>query len=350
MNGDFLCRSLTGIERFACELCIRLGALVEKDTVVLCVPANAPSSLPDFGAISVYRAPQSCRIFPVWEHGAFSACVRKLHGIPLDFSNATPLFNPGIVFIHDIYAKVYPHDFTGKKEKLIRWYMCMMYRYAVTHAQCLITVSEFSRHQIAQTYGKNETEITVIPNGWDHFKTITADDSIFTQFPVLKTKPFFFTLGSLQKRKNLQWIVHMAILHPDQLFVVSGKSVSGFVSDQLAQLSSLKNIIQAGYVSDRQIKALMQHCRAFIFPSYYEGFGIPPLEALSCGAAVIAARAASLPEIYGSSVHWIDPDRTDYDLDELLQEQISAPDAVLNKYTYDHAAQLLNGLIRTYTL
>jgi glycosyltransferase involved in cell wall biosynthesis len=92
----------------------------------------------------------------------------------------------------------------------------------------------------------------------------------------------------------------------------------------------------------------MEKCRAFIMPSYYEGFGIPPLEALSCGAAIIVSTSSSLPEIYGNTAHYIDPDNTDIDLDALLLEPVESPDILLKKYTYDSGAESLYDIIRKY--
>jgi glycosyltransferase involved in cell wall biosynthesis len=93
----------------------------------------------------------------------------------------------------------------------------------------------------------------------------------------------------------------------------------------------------------------MEHCKAFILPSYYEGFGLTPLEALSCGAPVIVAKAASLPEIYGNTAHYIDPYNTNVNLDELLLEPVEKPDAILVKYSYDTAAKQVYDIIKEYT-
>jgi glycosyltransferase involved in cell wall biosynthesis len=89
----------------------------------------------------------------------------------------------------------------------------------------------------------------------------------------------------------------------------------------------------------------MEQCKAFILPSYYEGFGLTPLEALSCGAKIIVAAAASLPEIYGKTAHYIDPFDTDIDLETLLKEPVENPDIILKKYSYDTSAKEIYGLI-----
>ncbi|EID84089.1 Glycosyltransferase [Treponema sp. JC4] len=348
INGDFLCRNLTGIERFAYETTIRLDKIIEKDSLSILVPKNA-KFIPDFENIKVVRSNKSCKIFPLWEHIFFSLYLFKTKSIPLDFANVTPLFKPGIVFIHDIYAKLYPKDFTSKKEKLIRLYMCMMYKHCAKHAKKLLTVSNFSKKQISSTYHVKEDDISVIYNGWEHIKNIEADNSIFDEHPELTEKNYFFTLGSLQKRKNLKWICNYASKNHDERFAISGKAISGMVSNELKELQTLKNVVLLGYVSDAQVKALMQKCKAFVFPSYYEGFGIPPLEALACGAPIIIGNAASLPELYGNTAHYIDCNNTDVKLSELLKNQTEAPERLFKEYSYRQTAEKLKETLSEFT-
>lgn len=345
INGDFLCRNLTGIERFAYEIILQLDKLAPSGLFRLYIPANA-KNIPELKNIQQVKADSECSFFPAWEHGAFSWYVKKNKAIPLDFSNVTPFGTKGIVFVHDIYAKLFPQDFSGKRDKLIRAYSCFMYRYAARHARLLLTVSEFSRNQIAATYRIPQKRIHVVPNGWEHFAAVEADDSIFRQFPQLAPGNFYFTLGSLSRRKNLKWIADYAEKHPAEIFAISGKMLSGLVPSELEKLKTLQNIVLLGYVSDGHVKALMQKCRAFVFPSYYEGFGIPPLEALSCGAQIVVSNSASLPEVYGDSAHYIDAHNTDVELSELLAQPVAGPDKILEKYTYSNAAKMLYNLVQ----
>ena len=145
---------------------------------------------------------------------------------------------------------------------------------------------------------------------------------------------------SLQKRKNLKWIANYAANHPNDFFAISGKQISGMVSDDLEILKTLKNVIFLGYVSDGQVKALMQNCKAFVFPSYYEGFGIPPLEALSVGAKIIISDIPSLKEIYKDCAYFINPDDTNINLEDLLKIQVSPPQKILEYYSYENAAKM----------
>jgi glycosyltransferase involved in cell wall biosynthesis len=199
---------------------------------------------------------------------------------------------------------------------------------------------------MAQTYHIDPNRITVIYSSWNHFKTIDTDYSVFDIFPTLSQKQFYFSLGSISKRKNIRWIIEYASRHPDLYFVVSGTSLPTTQIEGLTNNTGPGNILFLGYLDDSKVKALMKRCKAFILPSYYEGFGLTPLEALSCGAPIIIANAASLPEIYGKTAHYIDPFDTNVDLDKLLMEPVENPGEILKKYSYDTAARQVYELIR----
>lgn len=346
INGSFLCRNMTGVERFASELCKRLDRLINPCELVMYIPSNA-RQIPKYENIQTVISQKKCTFFPKWDHIHFASFVKRRNLIPVDFDNITPLFAPGIVFIHDIYAKVYPKDFHTLHDKLMMWYSRIMYYYASSHAKKIATVSEFSREQIAKTYHIDIERICVIHNGWEHFKEIQSDDSVFADHPCLMQRPYYFTLGSISRRKNLAWIASHAELYPKETFAVSGKAISGgLVPDDLKKLCELKNVVLLGYVSDGQVKSLMKRCKAFVFPSYYEGFGIPPLEAISCGVPIIISNAACLPEIYGNAAHYIDPNEPQVDLDSMLKEHTDDPSRLLKTYSYDTAAQKLHALLQ----
>ena len=352
INGNFLCRSLTGIERFAFEICRHLDSIIESEgnsslEFSILVPQNA-KNIPVYKKIKIVHG-KALKSFPLWDLFYFARMCRKLKAEGLNFSNTAPLGKKcGYAFLHDIYAKDFPKDFTSKKDKLIQIYSCLNYKNIAKNAKKVLTVSEFSKNQIQKAYGISRERIFVIPNGWDHFKSIQEDEEIFSKFPVLSEKPFFFTLGSLQKRKNLKWILEYAKKHSDQFFAISGKAIGGMHTNELSELAGLENIIFLGYVSDSEVKSLMKKFRAFIFPSYYEGFGIPPLEALSTGAKIIIAKSASLPEIYEDAALYIDAQKTDCNLLELVEKSVPQDkiDAILRKFTYQNSAKVLYNVLK----
>jgi glycosyltransferase involved in cell wall biosynthesis len=176
---------------------------------------------------------------------------------------------------------------------------------------------------------------------------IKADYTIFNDHPELKTGEYFFSLGSLSKRKNIKWIIEYAKKNQNYVFALSGISLPTVKASEL-DASVPKNVILLGYLDDSKVKAIMTRCKAFILPSYYEGFGLTPLEALSCGAKIIVAKAASLPEIYGNTAHYIDPFDTGIDLEELLKQKVAPSDEILKKYSYDTSARQVYEMIKKY--
>jgi glycosyltransferase involved in cell wall biosynthesis len=139
--------------------------------------------------------------------------------------------------------------------------------------------------------------------------------------------------------------MEVAKRNPNQLFVVTGKE-EGFTKLGVDKLKQ-DNILFTGYLTDGEIKSLMQHCKAFIHPAIYEGFGIPPLEAMSCGANVIVSTATCLPEIYGDAAHFIDPYNYDVDLESLIKQPVAPRESVLDKYNWAKEAEKLLILLRS---
>ena len=185
----------------------------------------------------------------------------------------------------------------------------------------IVTPSMHSEKEIRKYYGVSEDRLSVVCDGWEHMSDIKADESILDKLPQIKGKEFFFSLGSRYKHKNYAWVIKAAIKNPQYCFVVTG---SDSYSSEIDNLKNTKpdNIIYTGYISDGEIKALYQKCKALIQPSLYEGFGIPPLEALSVGGKAIVSNTSCLPERSGDSVYYLDPYSDGADLDELMKAKV----------------------------
>ncbi len=348
INGEFYCNNLTGIERVATDTIPVLDKLASPNEIELVIPKNA-RNIPELKNISVVQLDCELHSFPKWQQFVFQKYIRKNHGIALDFGNAMPYFCSGISYIHDIYCKLFPEDFPTKQDKKVRLYNCLMYHRIAKKAKKIIAVSEYTKKTIMEAYHVPSDRIEVIYNALSpSYITTVSDEKIFEKFPVLKEKEFYFTLGSLSIRKNLKWIADHAALYPNEFFAISGKILENVIPQELESLKTAKNVLFLGYLSDAEVKAVMARCKAFIFPSYFEGFGIPPLEALSCGAKIIIADSSCLPEIYGDTAYYIHADEPNVNLDGLLKKEVASPESLLKKLTIENTAEKLYKILKDY--
>ena len=235
--------------------------------------------------------------------------------------------------------KMYPFLTEFPKEE--RDWFLKIYQRICKKADRLVTVSEFSKQRIHALLGVPDEKIAVIGNGWQHFNGVTPDMRIFEQYPQLKRKKYFFTLTSVNRNKNLDWVLKAAENNPQAQFAAAGRKL-----DSAVDFSQYPNVTYVEDVSDCEIKALMQEAKAFIFPSFYEGFGIPPLEAMSVGTPVIVSHAASLPEIFGTAAHYIEPDNPRVDIEKLLAQPVSEKEPVLARYSWEKSAEKLLSLLK----
>jgi glycosyltransferase involved in cell wall biosynthesis len=204
-----------------------------------------------------------------------------------------------------------------------------------------LTVSSFSKSEIRRVFRIKDEKIAVLGNAWQHINRISPDDRIFKKNKRLKKGEYLFSASSLTPQKNFNWIIAAARRNPQNIFAIAGKKIS--LSQKNNKTDGIDNLLYLGYVSDREMKSLMQNCKAFIHPALYEGFGIPPLEALSVGTKIIVSKSSCLPEIFENSAYYIDPYNPDINIDDLLQKTIESPDVILAKYSWEkHAMRLFD--------
>jgi len=343
INGYFLCRKLNGIERYAFEITKRLDNISKPGELSIIIPKDI-KNIPEYKNINIIRYGKKVQ-HTLWQMLVLQLfLITHKNFIILEFGNTALPFAPGIVFLHDIYCEFFPEDFSTLKDRIVRSYNRWQYRLISRKAKVIATVSEYSKNEICKSYNVPPDRVNVIYSSADHMEGITSDETVFNDFPVLNNRTFYFSLGSLSKRKNLKWIIAAALNNPDVFFAISGSSLSTVKVKEL-NISVPLNIIMLGYLSDGKVKALMQRCKAFILPSYYEGFGLTPLEALACGAKVIVSNAASLPEIYEDCAYYINPYDTEINLENLIKGPIEKPDKLFSKFSYDKAALKLNNII-----
>lgn len=335
INGKFLCERMQGIVRYATEITFELDKIIDDSLeVVLLVPSNL-NCIPRLQNIKVVKYGKNVGIkwelFDLWKY-------LKSHKeyTCINFCNIAPIgCRPGITVIHDIMYKVFPENYKSLRNRMSRVWHCLQYSYVTHHEKLIITVSNFSKKTMEEHYPKVRGKVTVIPNSWEHILNYNEDQNCMEKFPFLKEKGFYFSLATLSKNKNGKWIIEIAKKNPGYCFAMGGK----IYEEDLNNMPN--NVKLLGFVTDNEACFLMKNCKAFLFPSLYEGFGIPPLEALALGAEVVSSNTTSMPEVLGNSVHYIDPNDYDVNLEELLTEAVEERKTVLNKYGWDKSAKLL---------
>ncbi|MCD7817389.1 MAG: glycosyltransferase family 4 protein [Bacteroides sp.] len=210
-----------------------------------------------------------------------------------------------------------------------------LYEEIASKCKYIVTVSEYSKKDIVEQLNVPPERVIVIPNGWQHMTKIGLDDSVFGRYDLLKKGKYYYAMGNIMPHKNFKWIVETAKRNPDCTFAIAGNM------HELSNKAELKldNVLYLGRVTDEENKSLIKYCKAFIHPAFLEGFGIPPMEALTFGRPIIVSNTSCMPEIYGGAAHYVDPYRYDYGLDTLLLEHVENPETVLNKYSWEQSGR-----------
>lgn len=346
LNGITLTQSeIYGVQRYATEILYELDKIICPGELEVIVAEKGQREL-QFKNISVVKVPVDVSVrkqLRNWNMFGFSMYVKKCGGISMDLTLTLPIGKCDIVAIHDcIIERCKPNANTFRK-KIGRLYYIFKAWLNIKRAKAVITVSEYSKNDIIRLYHISKKKIAVIGNAWQHFDRVIPDKNVLEQLDI-KDRDFIFALGSRSFHKNFKWIAEAAKQNPKYVFVVSGSS--NLSTSDKALDGSIKNLIYAGYLNDSEVKALMMHCKAFVQPSLYEGFGIPPMEAMSCGARCIVSKATSLPEIYGKSVWYIQPRKYDgINIDEIMSCRIEDNSRVLDRFSWARSARRLKLLI-----
>ena len=341
INGKFLTQKVTGVQRYAREIVNELDKIVEYGYLEIAVPSET-NNIPDYKNIEVVKIGTLTN--QAWEHITFPIYVKKRKATSINLCNVAPLLSPGIVCIHDVKIKARPHDFS---KKFLFWYR-LLFLNSIKRSKFIITVSNFSRQEICKYYHVPFKKVYVVPNSWQHYKKIEFDENTLTKFGLEKRK-YFFSLGSLEPNKNFKWIAEIAKKNSETIFAVAGSINKNVFADGLG-FECPNNIKLLGYVSDGQAKTLMRDCKAFLFPTFYEGFGIPPLETISAGAnCVIVSDTSIMHEIFGGYVNYIDP--TNYNIEIEKFVKINVQNAkVLLKYSWNKSAKIMNALLNNFLI
>lgn len=218
-----------------------------------------------------------------------------------------------VLTVHDLSFLRYPEFFSGRKNF---WHRALAVKKLIKRADRLVVVSENTRQDLIELLGVESAKITVIHSGLKHPASIVTEERALE---FLRQKdlalPYILYLGNVEPRKNILGLIKayelFRINHPNRLepLVLAGADAWKTKEIRAAWQRSLykDDIRLLGYVSDFDKACLYQKAGLFVYPSFYEGFGFPPLEALSYNLPVICSNVSSLPEVGGQAVLGIDP-------------------------------------------
>jgi glycosyltransferase involved in cell wall biosynthesis len=221
-----------------------------------------------------------------------------------------------VVTIHDLAFLRIPESFPRRQAWRLRWQV----RANARRAAVVITGSEYSRRDLLDAYGIPENRIRVIPLAVDPaFAPVTdptAIEAVKRKFGIAQR--YVLSVGRLNARKNLIGLIRAfervrpGLAEPVQLVIVGPRDFqAAALEGTIAASAWAKDILPIGTVSPDELRALLSGATAFAYPSLFEGFGLPPLEAMACGAPVICSNTTSLPEVVGDAALTFDPSRTD---------------------------------------
>jgi len=236
---------------------------------------------------------------------------------------------PVVVSIHDLSFEHLPQTFKWRSRKQLR----ITVRRSARQAAQVIALSEHARNDLIATYGLQPEKVRVVPLAAPaHFAPVTDEEEIQRVRQTYGIKgDYILSVGAIQPRKNLGRLVaayaRLRGVGPrgklPQLVLV-GKC-AWLYDDTLRTIKELEvseAVILTGYVPESDLPALYSGALCFVYPSYFEGFGLPPLEAMKCGAPVIVGNQTSLPEVVGDAGIMFDP----FDVDDMaakIEEVIS---------------------------
>jgi len=258
-----------------------------------------------------------------------------------------------VVTIHDLIMFHFPRQEASTHGPFVYYLKDQIHRflvrYAATRAKCIFVTSEFTQRDMHETLGVPNEKMLVtyqapfVPENKE--LRIKNYGDVLKKFAI--SKPYILYVGAAYPHKNLENVVKAWKIfgekHPEYHLVLAGKE--NFFYKRLVQTQEwkdLKNVIYTGFVPDEELEVLYREAKLFVFPSLYEGFGLPPLEALARGVPVVASSASCLPEVLQDAVLYFDPTSPE-EIATVLEQGIEAPivggEEFVKQYSWDELAR-----------
>jgi glycosyltransferase involved in cell wall biosynthesis len=349
INGRFLTQKATGVHRYAFEICNKLHEMGVDFHVAIPKEINSDYKF-DFKTVR-------CGSFGshLWEQLSLPAYLKSI-GSPLlvSFSGCGPLnYSNQIITIHDVSHERYPEWFS---KNYCRYYGFMFPRIA-KKAHAILTVSEFSKQEIVDVFNLAPEKIHVIHSNVP-FHTKPTDEEVLSRQKDPSAPNYILTVSSMDPRKNFVRLVQAFEQMEDKsikLYII-GMQFKAFNTPDLQKLLS-ENVVLPGYVDDETLQNMYGNALFSIYPSLYEGFGLPPLESMTYGCPVIASDIPALREVSGDAVLYANPHDIDdmtAKMDQLSKDETLRKRLVVNglkqikKYSWKTSAKQVYELVQKF--
>ncbi len=248
----------------------------------------------------------------IWEHTLLPFYARK-HDILYCPSNIAPFYLPGktklVMTLHDLAFLDFPDQYSAVFQK----YYAFLVPKNLAHAKHIITISDFSKERIVQEYPGTANRISIIHHGVSSFFTLSEKEKA----------DYVLYVGAMNEIKNFQTVIEIFLMPEFKetplkmiLLGVSTFTQNDTVVVLLGKAKTAENIEIIDQVSQNELKNYYQQAKLFIFPSFHESFGFPPLEAMACGTPVIVSNTTALPEVCGDAALYIDP----YSIEDIIEK------------------------------
>ena len=310
-DGHMIGTQETGNETYAGQLAAALGRLGGYDyRLYTSHPEALPAAFRDAAGLTVRPfpdVPSAVRIPWLYPRLARADGARVLH---MQYVAPPRLSCALVVTVHDVSYKLFPQFFSPR----VRLITGLLVGPSIRRAARVLTLSESSRQDILRFYRVPPGQVVVTPAAaGPQYTPQPAAEIVRVQAAYDLPERYVLAVGNVQPRKNLPRLI--AAFHavaaevPDAHLVLVGRSVwrGSEVAAAVARLGLGGRVRFTGYVPDADLPALYSGAACFCYPSLYEGFGLPPLEAMACGTPTITSNVSSLPEVVGDAALTVDP-------------------------------------------
>lgn len=338
INARFLTQNITGVQRFAIEISKKIKRLNGGDVKFVCPNNIVNKDLAKELNVEVIGV----RTGHLWEQIDLPMYLKRINSpLLLNLANTAPLFyNNKVVTVYDLAFKHHSEWFS---KKFSVFYNFLIPR-ILKSSRHIFTDSNYVKEDISKTYGIRSDKITTVYG---------SSSDVFVNRNVQKDN-YVLAVGSIEPRKNLVSLISIFATLDYRLIIVGQKNkvFSALEIDELPE-----NIKFTGYVSDDRLVELYNEASLFVYPSFFEGFGIPPLEAQACGCPVIVSNVTSLPEVFRTSAVYCDP----FDIQDLsnkiqlvMNDEAMRTDLMnrglnnVKRFSWEMSAKIISGTIEKF--